>query len=98
MPPSFPRPDHDTSHPGLEGLLQKHGLLLVDNKLLVWNPSSADYPKNWSRTQKCLNVTFILLFEALGSSMSTAGTAAADVARFELSISQTLAYFAFTTL
>ncbi|GAB7355515.1 hypothetical protein MBLNU459_g6001t2 [Dothideomycetes sp. NU459] len=82
----------------LDEQLKQHDLHTDDGRIVCWNESNKDHPRNWDFWDKAYTAILISWLELFMTGISSSGTAAAESARTEYGISRTLAYFAFVTI
>ncbi|KAM5444755.1 hypothetical protein MferCBS31731_000210 [Microsporum ferrugineum] len=94
-PEVIPTPGQDD----LQALLEAHGLEYTpDGEHLRWQASNPKHPRNWGMLRKIYDSGLIILLDLFTTTVSTAGSAAADHARHEFGISPILAVFLFVSV
>ena len=83
----------------VQGLLEEHGLEFTpDGQYIRWSVSNKRHPRNWSASRKIYDTGLIIFLGLFTTSVSAAGSSAADHARHEFGIGKTLAIFLFVSL
>ncbi|KAM5444504.1 hypothetical protein MaudCBS49596_007951 [Microsporum audouinii] len=94
-PEVIPTPGQDD----LQALLEAHGLEYTpDGEHVRWQASNPKHPRNWGMLRKIYDSGLIILLDLFTTTVSTAGSAAADHARHEFGISPILAVFLFVSV
>ncbi|KAK5790905.1 hypothetical protein VI817_006214 [Penicillium citrinum] len=80
-------------------LLEEHGLEFTpDGQSIRWSVTNKRHPRNWSASRKIYDTGLVIFLDLFTTSVSTAGSSAADHARHEFGIGKTLAIFLFVSL
>ncbi|KAJ5112051.1 hypothetical protein N7532_000096 [Penicillium argentinense] len=84
---------------GIQSLLDEHGLeYTLNGEFIRWSVSNKRHPRNWPASRKIYDTGLIIFLDLFTTSVSTAGSSAADHARHEYGIDKTLAIFLFVSL
>ncbi|KAL4877939.1 major facilitator superfamily domain-containing protein [Aspergillus karnatakaensis] len=83
----------------LQIALNEHGLELTpDGKYVRWAASNKDHPRNWPGWRKVYDIGLVIFLDLFTTSISTAGSSAAEHAHEEFGISRVLGIFIFVSL
>lgn len=96
MPDS--RESRERPDDGISEILKENDLQFNADGKLVWDESSAEFPRNWSRYQKIFSVVLVSWLELYMTAISSSGAASSTKAIEEYGWSKTLGYFAFLTV
>ncbi|KAJ5267020.1 hypothetical protein N7478_009828 [Penicillium angulare] len=83
----------------LQLALETHGLEFTPNGQLVrWSAFNKKHPRNWPLSRKIYDSSLIIFLDFFTTSISTAGSTAADHAHLEFGTDHTLSVFIFISL
>lgn len=83
----------------IHALLDENDLeFTADGESIRWSVSNKRHPRNWPVSRKVYDTGLIIFLDLFTTSVSTAGSSAADHARHEFGIGKTLAIFLFVSL
>lgn len=83
----------------IQALLDEYGLEFTPNgESIRWSVGNKRHPRNWPASRKIYDTGLVIFLDLFTTSVSTAGSSAADHARHEFGIGKTLAIFLFVSL
>ncbi|KAJ5950779.1 uncharacterized protein N7479_009192 [Penicillium vulpinum] len=100
--PRVSKPIHISPMPdqaNIQSLLDENGLEYTpDGEFIRWSASNKHHPRNWPIARKIYDSSLIIFLDLFTTAISTAGSSAADHARYEFGIEKTLALFIFVSI
>ncbi|PYI00267.1 MFS multidrug transporter [Aspergillus sclerotiicarbonarius CBS 121057] len=90
---------HTEAQDHVQFLLDEHHLEYTpDHGFIRWSASNPQHPRNWLPARKMYDTSLIIFLDLFTTCVSTAGSTAADYARHEFGIGNTLAIFLFVSV